>query len=166
MAIRWSPYIVRAAQRLSSRTCMVSVEDLIQVGHIGLLEAIRKFDKCDGRFATWAPRWIKSRMVDLIRSASWFPRSQRWRETAMVEHEEYMTAASDDVERQVAALESYEHLERSIGRLPPRRRQVLQYHLAKRRQQDCDLAAAMGLSTGSFGSMLKVSRQHLVRVAS
>lgn len=54
----------------------IDVEDLVQAGMVGLLEAAGKFD--DGRgasFATYAGIRIRGAMVDEIRRGDWAPRS-------------------------------------------------------------------------------------------
>lgn len=54
----------------------VQVEDLIQAGMLGLLEAAQKFDHSKGAsFETYAGIRIKGAIVDEIRRGDWVPRS-------------------------------------------------------------------------------------------
>jgi RNA polymerase sigma factor for flagellar operon FliA len=54
----------------------VQLEDLIQAGMIGLLEASRNYDECQGAsFETYAGIRIRGAMLDEIRKNDWAPRS-------------------------------------------------------------------------------------------
>ena len=54
----------------------VQLEDLIQAGMIGLLEASRKYDETQGAsFETYAGIRIRGSMLDEIRKNDWAPRS-------------------------------------------------------------------------------------------
>ena len=54
----------------------VPVQDLIQVGAMGLLEAARQYDKRHGAsFDTYAGIRIRGAMLDEIRRMAWAPRS-------------------------------------------------------------------------------------------
>jgi RNA polymerase sigma factor for flagellar operon FliA len=54
----------------------VQVDDLIQAGMLGLLEAARRYDPAQGAsFATFAERRIRGAMLDEIRKGDWVPRS-------------------------------------------------------------------------------------------
>lgn len=54
----------------------VQLEDLIQAGMIGLLEASRNYDECQGAsFETYAGIRIRGSMLDEIRKNDWAPRS-------------------------------------------------------------------------------------------
>lgn len=54
----------------------VDVEDLIQAGMIGLIEASRKFDAAQGAsFETYAAIRIRGAIIDEIRRVDWMPRS-------------------------------------------------------------------------------------------
>ncbi len=56
----------------------VHVDDLIQAGMLGLLEAAQKFEPGRGAaFATFAGIRIRGAMVDEIRKGDWAPRSVR-----------------------------------------------------------------------------------------
>ena len=69
--------VKRIAYHLISRlpSC-VQVEDLIQAGMIGLLEAARNYDATQGAsFETYAGIRIRGSMLDEIRKGDWTPRS-------------------------------------------------------------------------------------------
>jgi len=55
----------------------ILIEDLIQSGYIGLLEAQQSFDAANksASFNTFASRRIKGAMIDSLRKADWTPRS-------------------------------------------------------------------------------------------
>lgn len=54
----------------------VQVDDLIQAGMLGLLEAARRFNPTRGvSFVTFADRRIRGAMLDEIRKGDWVPRS-------------------------------------------------------------------------------------------
>jgi RNA polymerase sigma factor FliA len=56
----------------------VQVDDLIQVGMIGLLDAAGRYDELRGaQFETYASQRIRGAMLDELRGADWLPRSMR-----------------------------------------------------------------------------------------
>jgi RNA polymerase sigma factor FliA len=67
----------RIAQHLMSRLpASVQIEDLIQAGMIGLLEAAKHFDHSKGAsFETYASIRVRGAMLDEIRKNDWVPRS-------------------------------------------------------------------------------------------
>ncbi|MEQ8289352.1 MAG: RNA polymerase sigma factor FliA [Gammaproteobacteria bacterium] len=69
--------VKRIAYHLISRLpACVQVEDLIQSGMIGLLEAARNYDASQGAsFETYAGIRIRGSMLDEIRKGDWTPRS-------------------------------------------------------------------------------------------
>jgi len=71
------PLVNRIAYHLKGRLPdSVLVEDLIQSGIIGLIEAIQKFDATQGAsFETYAGIRIRGAMLDEIRKGDWTPRS-------------------------------------------------------------------------------------------
>ncbi len=71
-------------------------DDLVQVGTIGLIEAIRRFDPDRGvRFASFAGRRIEGAITDYLRSNDWAPRSVR-SQRRMVAMAEARGATSDE----------------------------------------------------------------------
>ncbi len=56
----------------------VEVDDLIQAGMMGLLDAVKKFqDNMGAQFETYAVQRIRGSIIDELRSADWLPRSIR-----------------------------------------------------------------------------------------
>src|SRR3954468_5449377 len=56
----------------------VEVDDLIQAGMIGLLDAINRYEDTHGaQFETYAVQRIRGAMLDELRSSDWLPRSIR-----------------------------------------------------------------------------------------
>lgn len=82
---QFAPLVKRIAYHLLARLpSSVQVEDLMQAGMIGLLEASRKFDHGKGAsFETYAGIRIRGAMLDEVRKGDWAPRSVH-RNTRMV----------------------------------------------------------------------------------
>ncbi len=56
----------------------VEVDDLIQAGMIGLLDAASRYDELRGaQFETYAAQRIRGSMLDELRGADWLPRTMR-----------------------------------------------------------------------------------------
>ena len=74
---RYAPLVKRIAFHLLARLpASVQVDDLIQAGMIGLLEASRKYDSGKGAsFETFAGIRIRGSMLDEVRKGDWAPRS-------------------------------------------------------------------------------------------
>lgn len=73
----YAPLVKRIAYHMLARLpSSVQVDDLIQAGMIGLLEASRKFDHSKGAsFETYAGIRIRGAMLDDVRKGDWAPRS-------------------------------------------------------------------------------------------
>lgn len=74
---RHSPMVKRIAHHLLGRLpANVQVNDLIQSGMVGLLEASRKYDASKGAsFETFASIRVRGAMLDDVRKEDWAPRS-------------------------------------------------------------------------------------------
>ncbi|MCX7093543.1 MAG: RNA polymerase sigma factor FliA [Methylobacter sp.] len=72
-----APLVKRIAYHLLSRLPdSVQVDDLIQAGMLGLLEAIKNYDVSQGAsFETYAGIRIRGSMLDEVRRSDWTPRS-------------------------------------------------------------------------------------------
>lgn len=72
-----APLVKRIAQHLMLRfPANVQLDDLIQAGLIGLLEAARNYNGSKGAsFATYAGIRIRGAMIDDVRKGDWAPRS-------------------------------------------------------------------------------------------
>ncbi len=69
--------VQRIAHHLAARLpASVQIEDLVQSGMVGLIEAARQFQSGQGAtFATYAGIRIRGAMIDELRRADWTPRS-------------------------------------------------------------------------------------------
>jgi RNA polymerase sigma factor FliA len=83
---RHAELVRRIAHHLAARLPpSVEVDDLIQAGMLGLMEALKQFDPTAGAsFETYASIRIRGAMIDEIRRGDWVPRSvhRRVREAA------------------------------------------------------------------------------------
>jgi len=79
------PQINYLAKRLAMRLpANVMVEDLVNAGALGLMDAVEKFDPGKGvQFGTYAEFRIKGAMMDELRSMDWMPRSVRKKSTML-----------------------------------------------------------------------------------
>ena len=77
LVTKQAPLVKRIAYHLMGRLpSSVQVEDLIQAGMIGLLEAAKNYDATQGAsFETYAGIRIRGSMLDEIRKGDWAPRS-------------------------------------------------------------------------------------------
>ncbi len=77
MVERYAPLVKRIAHHMLARLpSSVQVEDLIQAGLVGLLEAARNYDGSKGAsFETYAGIRIRGAMIDDVRRGDWAPRS-------------------------------------------------------------------------------------------
>ena len=75
--IEYAPLVKRIAHHLSNRLPdSIQIDDLIQAGMLGLLEASKNFDASQGAsFETFAGIRIKGAMLDEVRRSDWTPRS-------------------------------------------------------------------------------------------
>jgi RNA polymerase sigma factor FliA len=98
LILEYAPTIKYIAQRIAARLPPhIGLDDLINAGVIGLIDAIAKYDSSrDNTFKTYAEFRIRGAMLDELRSLDWVPRSVRQKESALDR--------------------AYETLERSLGR--------------------------------------------------
>ena len=82
---QYAPLVKRIGYHLLARLpANVQLEDLLQAGMVGLLEAAKKFDDSKGAsFETYAGIRIRGSMLDEVRKGDWAPRSVH-RNTRMV----------------------------------------------------------------------------------
>ncbi|AFT71651.1 RNA polymerase sigma factor [Alloalcanivorax dieselolei B5] len=96
----------------------IELDDLIQAGTVGLLDALRRYDPNAGAsFSTFASQRIRGAMIDELRSRDWLPRSVRRhaRELDRCVHQLEQRLGRAPQEREVAAemgmsLEDYRRL--------------------------------------------------------
>ncbi len=74
-----APLVKKIAYHLMARLpASVEVDDLIQVGLIGLMDALERFDGNQGaQFESYATQRIRGAMLDDLRDADWLPRHIR-----------------------------------------------------------------------------------------
>ena len=72
------PYIKYTAFRLSWKLPPhVTIDDLISVGLMGLMDALSRFEPGKVKLKTYAELRIKGSMIDELRATAWIPRSMR-----------------------------------------------------------------------------------------
>jgi len=79
MIKQYSPLVRRLAhQMIAKLPANVEIDDLIQVGLIGLTDAMSRFDSAQGvQFETFATQRIRGAMLDELRGSDWMSRSNR-----------------------------------------------------------------------------------------
>lgn len=149
---RHTPLVRRVALQLVARLpANVELDDLMQAGFMGLLDAMRRYrEMADAQFETYAVTRIRGAMLDELRSQDWLPRSVRSKsrriETAMHDLNHRLLRAPSEAEiadELEISLESYqEMLEEARGV------QVLHYEDLSRNQSDAsaDIATDPELS--------------------
>lgn len=87
LVTQYLPQVRRQALALQVKLpSSIELDDLIQAGTLGLLEALGRFDASQGAsFATFANQRIRGAMLDELRSRDWLPRSVRRNARAMDE---------------------------------------------------------------------------------
>jgi RNA polymerase sigma factor for flagellar operon FliA len=78
--LREYAHLVRrlAHQMMTRLPCSVQIDDIIQAGMIGLLDAASRYDEFHGaQFETYATQRIRGAMLDELRAADWLPRNLR-----------------------------------------------------------------------------------------
>jgi len=73
------PLVTRLAHQMRAKLPpSVEVDDLIQAGMMGLLDAINRYEDNHGaQFETYAVLRIRGAMLDELRSSDWMPRTMR-----------------------------------------------------------------------------------------
>jgi len=79
MLKQYSPLVRRLAhQMIAKLPANVELDDLIQVGMIGLSDALSRFDTAQGvQFETFATQRIRGAMLDELRGSDWMSRGDR-----------------------------------------------------------------------------------------
>jgi RNA polymerase sigma factor for flagellar operon FliA len=116
---KYTPFVKKIAYHLMGRLpSNVQIEDLIQAGMIGLMEAVRNYDADQGAsFETYAGIRIRGAMLDEVRSGDWTPRSvhRKQRELAeamrKVENRKGADARDHEVAKELGInLDEYHHI--------------------------------------------------------
>jgi len=76
---RYGPLVRRVATRMIAKLpANVELDDLVQAGMIGLVDALSRYRSDEGaQFETFAMQRIRGAMLDELRDADWLPRSVR-----------------------------------------------------------------------------------------
>ncbi|MPY24886.1 RNA polymerase sigma factor FliA [Shewanella psychropiezotolerans] len=125
---QYAPLVKKIAHHLLARLpASVQLDDLLQAGMMGLLEASSKFDDNKGaKFETFAGIRIRGSMLDEIRRGDWVPRSvhRNQRRVAQVidelEQELGRDAKDDEIARRLdMTLDEYHHIlnDVSVGKI-------------------------------------------------
>jgi RNA polymerase sigma factor for flagellar operon FliA len=75
----YAPLVKRIANFMIAKLpASVEVDDLIQVGMIGLMDALSRYEEAPGvQFETYAAQRIRGAMLDELRQTDWLPRGAR-----------------------------------------------------------------------------------------
>lgn len=75
----FAPLVRRMAHHLAAKLpASVEIDDIIQAGMIGLMDAAQRFEESQGfQFETFASQRIRGAMLDELRQNDWLPRSLR-----------------------------------------------------------------------------------------
>jgi len=106
LVTQYAPLVKRIAYHLMAKLpASVQVDDIIQNGMIGLLDAISRYEEGLGaQFETYAVQRIRGAMLDGLRENDWLPRSLR-RDMRRIEgaiHELEQTHGRPPTERELA----------------------------------------------------------------
>ena len=101
---QYAPLVKRIAHHMLAKLpANVELDDLVQAGMIGLVDAIQRYEECQGtQFETYANQRIRGAMLDELRANDWLPRSvrktQRQIETALHRLEQKLGRAPSENE--------------------------------------------------------------------
>lgn len=134
---RHAGLVKRIAYHLAARLpASVEIDDLIQAGSIGLLEAVRHYQGDRGAsFETYAGIRIRGAMLDELRRGDWAPRSLHRRARAV---EAAMRAIEQQTGREARDTEVAEHLGLSLD----------DYHAAVSDAARCQVLSADAFDDG------------------
>lgn len=108
-----APMVRRQALQMIARLpSSVELDDLIQAGMMGLLDAVRRYQvMAEAQFETYAITRIRGAMLDELRSQDWLPRSVR---TKARQVENALTQLRQALQREPTEVEIAAHLELDI----------------------------------------------------
>jgi len=116
---RYAPLVRRIAHHLLARLpASVELDDLLQAGMVGLMEALARYEDVHGvQFETYAAQRIRGAMLDGLRAQDWMPRgvrrAQRRIDAAVqaLEHRLGRPPAESEIARELGlSLEAYRDL--------------------------------------------------------
>jgi RNA polymerase sigma factor for flagellar operon FliA len=108
---QYAPLVMRVARQLSSRLpASVELDDMVQAGMIGLMDAATRYEADHGvLFETFATQRVRGAMLDELRTNDWVPRrvrkAQRDIDTAVraLQHRLGRTPREAEVAREIGA---------------------------------------------------------------
>jgi RNA polymerase sigma factor for flagellar operon FliA len=117
----FAPLVKRIAHHMMLKLpSSVDVDDIIQAGMMGLLDAASRYDDLRGaQFETYASQRIRGAMLDELRSADWLPRSLR-RDVRRIE------AAINRLQQQKGTAPAESEIAKELGMSLPEYQQLLQ----------------------------------------
>ncbi|MEO5352975.1 MAG: FliA/WhiG family RNA polymerase sigma factor [Magnetococcus sp. XQGC-1] len=125
LILKYAPMVKYIASRIATKLPQsVDMDDLIQVGILGLIDAVSKFDPQRGiKFQTYADFRIRGAILDELRAVDWVPRAVRQVASQIqeiyfqLEGELGYPADDADVARQmgISLTEFYQHLDAVRG---------------------------------------------------
>jgi len=76
---RYAPMVRRVAHQIVAKLpANVELDDMVQAGMIGLMDALTRFEASQGvQFETFAMQRVRGAMLDELRGSDWLPRSVR-----------------------------------------------------------------------------------------
>jgi RNA polymerase sigma factor for flagellar operon FliA len=79
LLVQHAPLVKKLAQMMRAKLPpSVEVDDLVQAGMIGLLDAVSRYEETHGaQFETYAVQRIRGAMLDELRNSDWMPRNVR-----------------------------------------------------------------------------------------
>ncbi|NUU00208.1 RNA polymerase sigma factor FliA [Herbaspirillum robiniae] len=109
-----APLVKKLAHQLKAKLPpSVEVDDLIQAGMMGLLDAVNRYEETHGaQFETYAVQRIRGAMLDELRSSDWLPRSIRQNARKV---EEAMQSLLQQLGRQPQENEVAQHMKISLA---------------------------------------------------
>ncbi|HEU4621305.1 MAG TPA: sigma-70 family RNA polymerase sigma factor, partial [Burkholderiaceae bacterium] len=76
---RYAPMVRRVAHQIVAKLpANVELDDMVQAGMIGLMDALTRYEASQGvQFETFAMQRVRGAMLDELRGSDWLPRSVR-----------------------------------------------------------------------------------------
>lgn len=117
---QYSPLVRRLAhQMIAKLPANVEIDDLIQVGMIGLSDALSRFDAAQGvQFETFATQRIRGAMLDELRGNDWMSRGDR-------RHQRSIETAVHKLEQKLGRAPSESEIAREMGLSLPQYQELL-----------------------------------------
>lgn len=165
VVVRHGELVRRIAHHLAARLpASVEVDDLIQAGMLGLIEAAKNFQADQGAaFETYASIRIRGSMIDEIRRGDWVPRSvhRRYRDvvsaTRQVEQANGRAANSSEIAEVLGvSVDDYHHMleDASRGQLLSLDEQMDDFDGEPRLAASCNVTPARELEHTVFRQAL------------